>query len=65
MKLRLSYPQEFLENPRNTMGTLLFVHPIVPWTFLVGRFKHEPSKVPLLLGGGVVYQVASLDIFSL
>ena len=24
-------PQESLENPINTMGTLLGVHPIVPW----------------------------------
>ena len=24
-------PQEFLENTINTMGTLLGVHPIVPW----------------------------------
>ena len=26
-------PQESLENTINTMGTLLGVHPIVPWTF--------------------------------
>ncbi len=25
-------PQEFVENTVNTMGTLLGVHPIVPWT---------------------------------
>ena len=25
------YPQESLENPINTMDTLLGVHPIVPW----------------------------------
>ena len=28
--LRVSYPQESLENTINTMGTLLGVHPIVP-----------------------------------
>ena len=27
------YPQESLENTINTMGTLLGVHPIVPWDY--------------------------------
>ena len=27
-------PQESPENTTNTMGTLLGVHPIVPWIFL-------------------------------
>ena len=31
-------PQESLENPLNTMGTLLGVHPIVPW--MIHRFIH-------------------------
>ena len=33
--LWVSYPQESLENTINTMGTLLGVHPIVPWNFLL------------------------------
>ena len=30
-------PQECLENTKNTMGTLLAVHPIVPWEKVESR----------------------------
>ncbi len=37
-------PQEALENPINTMGTLLGVHPIVPWLFIpVSWFLRSPK----------------------
>ena len=29
-------PQESLQNTINTMGTLLGVHPILPWTYMNG-----------------------------
>ena len=31
------HPQEFVENTINTMGTLLGVHPIVPWQMMVNK----------------------------
>ena len=33
-------PQESLENPINTMGTLLGVHPIVAWSIKL----HQPEQ---------------------
>ncbi len=36
-------PQESLENTINTMGTLLGVHPTVPWVVLHKIYK---NKVP-------------------
>ncbi len=46
-------PQESLENPINTMDTLLGLHPIVPWDTLVT----EPRKALKVEGPGIpVYQ---------
>ncbi len=45
-------PQESLENTIKTMGTLLGVHPIVPW--IMGPFLHQdrcPKKNGLKLFG--------------
>ncbi len=36
-------PQESLENTINTMGTLLGVHPIVPWNNILAGFV--PNKI--------------------
>ena len=45
-------PQESLENTINTMGTLLWVHPIVPWLVTVTR-----GFLSYKGGIGNVYQV--------
>ncbi len=55
--LWVSYPQESLENTINTMGTLLGVHPIVPWvkdlhklSYIIPRpqlFRHFGWEIPL------------------
>ena len=39
-------PQESLENTIKTMGTLLGVHPIVPWSYTATRRRRLPAATP-------------------
>ncbi len=45
-------PQESLENAANTMGTLLGVHPIVPWLYgdcnKPQEYKHPYKPISIM-----------------
>ena len=54
-------PQESLEYTINTMGTLLEVHPIVPWKSMV---EIEYNRITYTLRLGVKFQALSRPVFD-